>query len=248
MERTEKQKPGAAGTAPGPTYSVLIVDDDESVRSATRRLFRVMRTGAVFEAFEAASGSEAFEFLGRQCVDCVLLDHEMPGGYGVDWISRLLEACPYTAVILVTGAGNEEIAVEAMKRGAMDYLVKSQISVAEMHDAIANAVEKVRMREKIAVQEQMLREGEKHRVMLESVGAACHHLGQPMTIILTSIELLRRQDLPPTSREIVDRCVEAAHQMQETLDRLQHVSSYRTEPYLPGAPETESSGDRILSI
>lgn len=231
-----------------PTYTVLIVDDDESVRSATRRLFRVMRTGAAIEPYEAGNGEQAAAFLARQRVDCVLLDHEMPGGYGLDWIPRLLEVSPYTAVVLVTGAGNEEIAVEAMKRGALDYLVKSQISVAELQEAIANAVEKVRMREKIAVQEQMLREGEKHRVMLESVGAACHHLGQPMTILLASIELLRRHDLPPASREIVDRCVEAAHQMQETLERLQHVSSYRTEPYLPESAGSESSGDRILSI
>lgn len=83
--------------------------------------------------------------------------------------------------------------------------------------------------------EEALRQAERHRVMLASVGAACHHLGQPATVILTNLELIKRMthdvgrdDLT----EILRMTNEAAEHMAEVLHKLNSVDEYRTVQYL----------------
>jgi PAS domain S-box-containing protein len=83
--------------------------------------------------------------------------------------------------------------------------------------------------------EEALRQAERHRVMLASVGAACHHLGQPATVILTNLELIKRMthdvgrdDLA----EILRMTNEAAEHMAEVLHKLNSVDEYRTVQYL----------------
>ncbi len=83
--------------------------------------------------------------------DCILLDFNLPDMDGLEFIEELSnsgEDVP-TAVIMLTGQGDEKTAVEAMKRGAQDYLVKNSLSQESMIRAINNAVEKVSLRREL---------------------------------------------------------------------------------------------------
>jgi DNA-binding NtrC family response regulator len=178
---------------PLPTDACLmIVDDDASFRDGTRRLLHTMRTELPLRIVEADSGRAAVAALQNGDMDCVLLDYQMPGGTGLEWLQVILAARPAVVVIMATGVGDERISVEAMKRGATDYLVKGSISPDTLQRAIMNALQTRRMRETIRRQQDELLESERHRVMIESLGAACHHMGQPATVILAYLELMRR--------------------------------------------------------
>ena len=96
--------------------------------------------------------------------------------------------------------------------------------------------------------EEALRESERQRVMLESLGAACHHLSQPATVLLVSLGIMNRQ-LGSSKGELqglVSPCVDAAETMAEVLHRMLAINEYRTTPYLGG--ETGPDHVRIIDL
>jgi len=99
---------------------VLVADDDR----ATRELLSEVLQRHACEVLLAADGSEAVRVLEREAVDLVLTDVKMPGSTGMEVLQRAREVNRDAPVILMTGYGTIENAVEAMKTGAFDYLVK----------------------------------------------------------------------------------------------------------------------------
>ncbi|MEI6969925.1 MAG: PAS domain-containing protein [bacterium] len=92
------------------------------------------------------------------------------------------------------------------------------------------------------------RETERQRVMLESLGAACHHLGQPATVLLANLGIVEKKlgQADPSITRIVGSCLQAAETLSEILHRLNAIEEYRTTPYLEEKPG--SAGSRILEI
>lgn len=150
--------------------NLLVVDDEENARRALRRLLTIVQDRGTFNVFEASAGQEALTLMQDVPMQCVLLDIQMPGGAGTEWLPRMLESQPNAAVIIVTGAHNEEQAVDAMKRGALDYLVKGSISPWSLQRAIINGLETVRMRSALDKQREQLLIAERHPSF---IGAAC---------------------------------------------------------------------------
>ncbi len=222
------------------TRTVLVVDDDVNFRSSTRRLFWIINDDAhAYEVVEAGSGSEAAAALDDQSIDCVLIDNRMPGGDGMDWIPRLLEAHPLLPIIMMTGNGDESIAVMAMQRGAVDYLVKGDVTAVALDHSVANAIEKREMELRLEAQQRALVAAERDRVMIQSFGAACHHLGQPTATLAILLELIRRQIKDPTVLGLVDQVDDSMSTIRDILDRLRETDHYDAETYLPTGSEDE---------
>ena len=89
---------------------------------------------------------------------------------------------------------------------------------------------------------------ERQRVMLESLGAACHHLGQPATVLLANLGIMRRKVEDPTCnlKELIHNALDAAESLSEILHKLNAVNEYRTTPYLEDVAGTGET--RILQI
>lgn len=103
-----------------PARSVLIVDDDPGLLRLMERALR--RAG--FNTATAGTGAGALERLGTRPADLLLLDLKLPDMTGGDVIRRLAEQGRSIPFLIITGQGDERAAVEAMKQGALDYLVK----------------------------------------------------------------------------------------------------------------------------
>jgi DNA-binding NtrC family response regulator len=99
--------------------TVLVVDDEEGVRAS----IRVILEGTC-EVLEANTGADALELLRTREVDLVMLDQRMPGELGIDVLPRVKAADPSTVVVLATAVHDVRTAVEALKRGAYDYITK----------------------------------------------------------------------------------------------------------------------------
>jgi DNA-binding NtrC family response regulator len=99
--------------------TVLVVDDEEGVRAS----IRVILEGTC-EVLEAKTGADALELLRTREVDLVMLDQRMPGEPGIDVLPRVKAADPSTVVVLATAVHDVRTAVEALKRGAYDYITK----------------------------------------------------------------------------------------------------------------------------
>ena len=98
---------------------ILVVDDEKNTREGLARALR-----GDYEVAEAENGLRALEWLETQAADVVLSDLRMPGLDGMALLARLLARDPRPVVILLTAYGNIETAVEAMRRGAYDFLAK----------------------------------------------------------------------------------------------------------------------------
>jgi DNA-binding NtrC family response regulator len=99
--------------------TVLVVDDEEGVRASVRAILE-----ETCDVLEAGNGAQALEVLKKHEVDLVMLDQRMPGEAGIDVLPRIKAADPSTVVVIATAVCELRTAVEALKRGAYDYLTK----------------------------------------------------------------------------------------------------------------------------
>ncbi len=131
--------------------------------------------------------------------------------------------------------------------------VKAQVSAdcnRDADDAVAGMVLSfVDIRDRIRAEEAEL-QAERQRVMVESLGAACHHLGQPATVILVSLEMLQRSHGkdPSVTRELLDACLESAESLRCMLHKLNEMTEYRTQAYPRGDEQADENQSRILMI
>jgi DNA-binding NtrC family response regulator len=139
----------------------LIVDDDESLRQALTRRFQ--QHGLVVTP--AADAEEALARAAQDRCDVALLDLHLPGLSGIELLARLKERQPELEAIMLTAHGSMETAIEAMKRGAYDYLIKPfQLADLEIH--IQKAFEKVQLaRRERQWAQQLLYESPRYRIV-----------------------------------------------------------------------------------
>jgi signal transduction histidine kinase/FixJ family two-component response regulator len=100
--------------------TVLIADDEEDIRDGAERILK--RIG--FRVIKAARGDEAQRMVEAMRPDLVLLDLKMPGKDGMEVLQFIREVDPHILVIIITGFATVETAIEAMKRGAYDFIPK----------------------------------------------------------------------------------------------------------------------------
>ena len=105
---------------PANFLNLLIVDDERSIREACREVAQSLG----YTVHVADSAEHAFRLLEMQTFDTVLLDLRLPGAGGLEALRRIKERRPEAVVIVVTGYGTVQSAVQAMKNGAYDYVTK----------------------------------------------------------------------------------------------------------------------------
>ena len=104
--------------------NLLIVDDERSIREACREV--ALSLG--FAAHVADSAEQAYRLLQTQSIDAVLLDLRLPGVDGLEALRHIKTQRPEALVILVTGYGTVQSAVQAMKHGAYEYVTNPSAS------------------------------------------------------------------------------------------------------------------------
>ncbi len=124
----------------------MVVDDNHRDRNLCRLLLKEM-LGTRFEFWEAGTAREGLDLCREVAPDCILLDYKLPDMTGIEFLEKLRAdektGVPGSAVVMLTGLADEQIAVDAMKSGAQDYLVKDRITPEGLILAIQKAHEKV---------------------------------------------------------------------------------------------------------
>lgn len=131
------------------SFSILIVDDSPDDREHYLRSLKKVE-GVTYRCLEAEQGRKGIEIADAQRVDCVLLDYSLPGMNGLEVLKTMRMRHAYLPVILLTGQGNESVAVEAIKQGAYDYLAKSSLTPERLHQAITSAINQGMLKRHIA--------------------------------------------------------------------------------------------------
>jgi signal transduction histidine kinase len=117
---------------------LLLIDDDDVDRMAVRRA--LVGAGVTCEIVEAATANGGIAHARAGSFDCVLLDYRLPEMSGSEALSELLVGDAPPPVIVLTGHGDEALAVELMKAGASDYLAKGGLTAMRLEQSIRQAV------------------------------------------------------------------------------------------------------------
>src|SRR5438132_2771703 len=114
---------------------LLIVDDEKPTRDGLRAALEDR-----YEVYVAEDGATALELLERDHFDVLLTDFRLPNEDGMKLIARAKSLAKPPVCILMTAYGSEELAVDAMKRGADDYIAKGRLQIDELEMRIARAL------------------------------------------------------------------------------------------------------------
>jgi DNA-binding response OmpR family regulator len=124
---------------------IMLVDDEQAIRHSLGEILRLEG----YDVVTAESGEAAIDFLGREVFDLILLDLKMPGMSGLDVLRYINKATPETKVVLLTAHGSLESAIEALRQGAHDYILKpasSHTIINSVEQALSKRAEQHRRR------------------------------------------------------------------------------------------------------
>ncbi|MFW9262457.1 ATP-binding protein [Nostoc sp. CALU 546] len=138
------------------TLKILVVDDDEVDRMRVR--CALTKAGVQMELSEVGDGNDAFSALSTTAYDCVFLDYRLPDQDGLTLIQQLRSSEIQVPLVVLTGQGDEQIAVQLIEAGATDYLSKSRISPEALAQVLRSAIRIYRAEMEAALANQQLRE------------------------------------------------------------------------------------------
>ena len=121
--------------------NILIVDDDQDIIQSFRRMLR--KEG--YTIFSAPDGESGLSIITENEIEIALVDYQMPGMNGIELLKRIRRLSPGTDVIIITGYGNIQSAIEAMKLGAYDYITKP-LDITELRKTLRGMFEKKELR------------------------------------------------------------------------------------------------------
>jgi PAS domain S-box-containing protein len=124
--------------------SVLLIEDNPGDARLIREMLKEVGA-ARFELAHAERLDEGLKRLAEEAVDVVLLDLNLPDGQGLDTFARAYRQAPDLPIIVLTGLDDETLALQAVKAGAQDYLVKGQVDSSPLVRALHYAIERKRM-------------------------------------------------------------------------------------------------------
>ena len=139
-------------------YTLLIVDDDEFDRQAAIRAIRAAKI--VADIFEANDCATALKLISHHTFDCLFLDYQLSDGDGLALLKTIRSQGIDTPIVMLTGHGDEQLAVELMKAGASDYLAKSRLSPEELARSLRQTLRTHKAEQYARVTAQQLQESE----------------------------------------------------------------------------------------
>ncbi|MCB0294338.1 MAG: response regulator, partial [Calditrichaeota bacterium] len=162
-------------------YKILVVDDDY----ASRLMLKKALEQYSYDVTLCSNGTDALNLLREQRFDLVLTDLIMQGISGIDLLEKVRELESDIATILLTGHASIETAVQAVRLGANDYLLKP-INLEELQIRIKRAFERVEL-------ERRLYEAERQLTYNATIATTNHEINQPLTVIISAIDMIKME-------------------------------------------------------
>ncbi|NER19566.1 MAG: response regulator [Symploca sp. SIO1C2] len=184
------------------SVKILLIEDN----LAEARLLQEVLKGSTFKQFSLMHVQrlrDALELLNQDCFDVILLDLSLPDSQGLASLAPLINRAPSIPIVVLTNTNDDELAIEAVRQGAQDYLVKRQISREVLVRSVSYAIERKQTLEalrevnetlEIQVQEQtaeLVKAQKLNQLKSEFVSMLSHDFRNPLNTILLSTGLLQ---------------------------------------------------------
>ncbi|MBI4370754.1 MAG: response regulator [Elusimicrobia bacterium] len=198
---------------------VLVVDDQRDVRELIKAMIEDLPEPSL-AVDTAADGEEALRKLKTRAFDLVFLDYRLPPTDGLDVLDKIRQFHPKTAVVFMTASGSEQVAVAAMKKGAMDYLTHHELIRTDL-GRLLRRVDEIR---RLVNQNMELRQVSQMKD--EFIANVSHELRTPLSIVLGYSQTLREGSLGPINdgqRKALSAVIERAEGLLSTLNNILRI-------------------------
>ena len=220
--------------APQKPERILIVDDEADIAA----ILKLHLEDSGYVTAWAGNGQAALQMLKEDGFSLVLMDVKMPGMNGVEVLRRINESGLDVAVIMMTAHGSEDLVVECMTSGAVDYISKP-FSLDDTLQRVDRAVANRRM---LQSKKRLEQEKEDFLYMLS------HDLKNPITVVIGSIDIMREGRLGPVNTEqaeYLQSAIDSCNEVVSMIDNLLDVQRFETgrmpvvlRPHSPAAIAT----------
>lgn len=164
-----------------PSNRILVVDDDYASRLMLQKALE--QNG--YQVSLASNGQDALQMLRKEPFDMVLTDLIMQGLSGLDLLGQVKELESDIATMLLTGHASIETAIQAVRLGASDYMLKP-INLEELKIRVKRAFERQEL-------ERRLYEAERKLTYNATIATTNHEINQPLTVIISAIDMVRME-------------------------------------------------------
>jgi len=196
---------------PAEALKILVIDDSEDDCMVYRRALGEQHDPG-YTVVEASEGDEGLQRIGEDEPACVLLDYSLPGRNGVEVLKRIRTHHPFVPVVMLTGQGNEGIAVTAMQEGAQNYIGKAGITAETLDHAIHMAVEHCALRKRVE---------EQRASLAVFTRALAHDLKEPVRTVQSFVGIVAEEEtFSATGRTYLEHVRNAAERMRMLIDTV----------------------------
>ncbi len=218
---------------------ILIIDDDPADRELYKHFLRADKSNT-YEVEQSEFGQRAIDMNKSGDYDCILLDYYLTDIDGLKVLESLNENFTRSVpVIMLTGQGNETIAVEALRAGATDYLPKRHVSEESLKRSVNNAIEKSFLRNAVSQQTDRLKTKNreltrKHDEIQRFYQTVSHELKTPLTSMKEFVSIILDGLAGPISedqREYLELVYGSCLQMTNDVNDLLDVTRLETGKY-----------------
>ena len=216
---------------PNRQYRILQIDDDAALARLVEKA--LTRRGYAYE--HAGSAIDGLARIAQGGIDLVVLDHFLDTGTGTDVLARLRASTPALPVVYVTGSQEPTIAVEALKAGAADYVLKSvgEEFLVLLTSAVEQAIEKARLERLREVAEQEVRAArDRAEILLQEVN---HRVANSLALVAALVRMQASAISDPTARDALSETqarISAIAGLHRRLYTSEDVRSVSLDSYL----------------
>lgn len=198
---------------------VLLVEDNRGDVRLIQEMFAEVENGG-FDVVCVESLAEAMKCFDEAAFDVILLDLTLPDSHGLDTFVKINTRVPHVPVVVLSGFGDELFAVEAVRRGAQDYLTKDKTDSNLLVRALRYAVERQRS-------ENALVQSERLRALGEMASGVAHDFNNILAVILGRVELALEDVQDDKLKKDLQVIEKTAMDASSTVRRLQEFSRVR---------------------
>lgn len=213
---------------------ILLLEDSPEDRELYKRRLQ-LRNDLFFEVTEATTIEEGLNAYKKQKFDCCLVDYNLPDGDGTQFIKSILaeektDPSVPLAIVMVTGQGSEELAVEAMKLGIDDYITKKSITDGMLIQPLLNAVERAHLTARLQFYQEELKRS--NTELSDFAHTASHDLKSPLRRVSMYCDMLTEDmadRLNEEEEKIIGRMSLNIKRMQNLIENLLTYSLVRSD-------------------
>lgn len=208
------------------TVSILLIDDDPSYVSVLEHQLHDY-PGKNFTFSWVSEGEQAIALMKQNSLpDLIIMDYYLGNTNGIETAKKILEAGFSLPMIFLTSNKDFRLAIEAMKYGIEEYLVKEELSDTLLAKTILNTIERYHLHKQMKemAKDQLFSERTSEAIQ-ELVVTMCHEFNNPLAAIKISADILSRQNITDDERQLLQKLNDNITTLEQQIIKLRDLNA-----------------------